>query len=116
MLQTELLSVPETLPFTVQLTDEQRQAERARYARMLSRLAGETCGLLVLDEVCDAVCEGLVDEDAVLALLDGCTGEIVLTGHRVPHRIMERADYVTRMEKGRHPFDRGQVGRLGVEW
>lgn len=112
----ELLAVPDTLPFSVQLTDVQREAERARYTDMLSRLEGESCGLLVLDEVCDAVCEGLVDENAVLALLDGCTGEVVLTGHRVPRRFLERADYVTHMEKQRHPFDRGQTRRLGVEW
>ena len=112
----ELLSVPDTLPFSFQLTDAQREAERARYAKMLSQIAGQSGDLLVLDEVCDAVCEGLVDEETVLALLDGCDGEVVLTGHRVPTRIMERADYVTRMEKQRHPFDRGQPARLGVEW
>ena len=112
----ELLAVPDTLPFTVQLTDVQRAAERARYTKMLSRLAGETCGLLVLDEVCDAVCEGLVDESAVLALLEGCAGEVALTGHCVPDRILEQADYVTYMEKKRHPFDRGENARIGVEW
>ena len=112
----ELLAVPDTLPFSFQLTDVQREAERARYAQMLSRLAGETCGLLVLDEVCDAIYEGLVDESAVLALLDGCAGEVVLTGHRVPDRFLERADYVTRMEKERHPFDRGVAACAGVEW
>ncbi len=112
----ELLTVPDTLPFTVQLTDVQRQAERARYAAWLSRLAEEHCGLLVLDEVCDAVCEGLVDEGAVLELLDGCAGEVVLTGHRVPKCLLERADYITRMENERHPFDRGAAARVGVEW
>ena len=112
----ELLAVPDALPFSFQLTDVQRAAERVRYTGMLSRLAGETWGLLVLDEVCDAVCEGLVDETAVLDLLDRCTGEVVLTGHHVPKRCLERADYVTHMEKERHPFDRGERARLGVEW
>ena len=112
----ELLPVPEKLPFTFQMTADQREAERERYAAWLARLAGQPCGLLVLDEVCDAVCEGLVDEEAVLALLDGCAGEVILTGHRVPERFLERADYITYMEKKRHPFDRGAIARSGVEW
>lgn len=112
----ELMEVPEALPFSFQLTDAQRETERTRYAQMLSQIPQQLCGLLVLDEVCDAVCEGLVDEDAVLTLLDSCAGEVVLTGHRVPDRFLNRADYITRMEKESHPFDRGMIARAGVEW
>ncbi len=111
-----VLAVPQQLPFSFQLTEEQRAVERDRYAQMLSRLAEEPWNLLVLDEVCDAVAAGLVDEERVLPLLDGAVGEVVLTGHRVPECFLVRADYVTRMEKQRHPFDRGQAARPGVEW
>lgn len=111
-----VLAVPQQLPFSFQLTEEQRAAERDRYAQMLSRLAEEPWDLLVLDEVCDAVEAGLVDEERVLSLLDGSVGEVVLTGHRVSEYFLVRADYVTHMEKQSHPFDRGQSARPGVEW
>lgn len=113
----ELLPVPDCLPFTFELTPAQQQQERERYARMLDRLrelAPQT-DLLVLDEVCDAIDTGLVDLAPVLTLLDGFDGEAVLTGRQGQRPLLERADYVTRMDKERHPFDRGQGARVGVE-
>lgn len=113
----ELLPVPDCLPFTFELTPDQFQQERERYTRMLDRL-GELApqtDLLVLDEVCDAIDAGLVDLASVLALLDRFGGEAVLTGRQGQRSLLERADYVTRMEKVRHPFDKGQGARVGVE-
>ena len=113
----ELLSLPDCLPFTFALTQEQREQERERYAQMLRQLEERKSGadLLVLDEVCDAIDAGLVELDAVLSLLDGYEGEAVLTGRQGQTELLERADYVTRMEKQKHPFDRGVAARVGVE-
>ena len=71
--------------------------------------------LQVLDEVCDAIDAGLVELETVLRLLDGCGGEAVLTGRQGQSELLARADYVTRMEKQKHPFDRGIEARVGVE-
>lgn len=113
----ELLPVPDCLPFTFELTPAQQQQERERYAGMLDRLRelAPQSDLLVLDEVCDAIDAGLVDLAAVLTVLDGFAGEAVLTGRQGQRSLLERADYVTRMDKVRHPFDRGQGARAGVE-
>ena len=113
-----LLPLPDCLPFTVQLTEEQRQEERERYAGMLARLEelAPQADLLVLDEVCDAVDAGLVALDDILSLLDGYSGEAVLTGRQGQEELLSRADYVTRMRKEKHPFDRGVEARKGVEW
>ncbi len=113
----ELLPLPDCLPFTFELTPDQCRQERERYARMLARLGELVPGadLLVLDEVCDAVDAGLVELSGVLALLDGYGGEVVLTGRQGQQRLLERADYVTRMDKQRHPFDKGVQARIGVE-
>lgn len=113
----ELLPLPDCLPFTFELTPEQLERERKRYADMLVRLEDmrDEADLLVLDEVCDAIDAGLVELDAVLSLLDGCKGEAILTGRQGQVELLTRADYVTRMEKQRHPFDRGQTARVGVE-
>jgi len=113
----ELLPLPECLPFTFELTPEQLDQERERYQRMLQQLQGraERADLLVLDEVCDAIDVGLVELEAVLSLLDGFGGEAVLTGRQGQPELLGRADYVTRMEKQKHPFDRGVGARMGVE-
>ncbi|MBE6972947.1 MAG: cob(I)yrinic acid a,c-diamide adenosyltransferase [Ruminococcaceae bacterium] len=114
----ELLPLPDCLPFTFQLTEQQREEERARYVDMMARLVAlaPRTELMVLDELCDAVDCGLVDLEAVLALLDRFSGEVVLTGRRGQRELLARADYVTRMEKEKHPFDRGIEARKGVEW
>lgn len=114
----EVLPVPDFLPFAFQLTPQQRQEERLRYERMLvqlSELAPQT-DLLVLDEVCDAIDCGLVDLAQVLRLLDHFSGEVVLTGRKGQPELLARADYVTGMEKVKHPYDRGMRAREGVEW
>ena len=116
--EVELLSLPDCLPFTFQLSEQQREEERRRYARMLERLGelAPQADLLVLDEVCDAVDCGLVEMEAVLNLLERCSSEVVLTGHRGQPDLLAQADYVTRMEKEKHPFDRGVEARKGIEW
>ena len=57
-----LLDVPGRVKFTFQLTEEERDADRLRARALLTdslRLASAPeCGLLVLDEVCDAVDAG----------------------------------------------------------
>jgi len=113
-----LLSVPQSLPFTFEMTQSQREQEKARYERMLDELErfAPSADLLVLDEVCDAVETGLVDPGRLLAALDRFEGEAVLTGRQPWPELLARADYVTRMEKVRHPFDRGIPARAGVEW
>ena len=113
----ELLPLPDCLPFTFELTPEQLGQERERYARMLRRLEElrDEAELLVLDEVCDAIDAGLVELAAVLRLLNGFGGEAVLTGRQGQPELLARADYVTRMEKQKHPFDRGVGARAGVE-
>ena len=114
----ELLPLPDCLPFTFQLTEEQRREERERYARMLSRLEelAPRVDLMVLDEVCDAIDCGLVESGDVLSLLNHYEGEVVITGRQGHGQLLLRADYVTRMEKEKHPFDRGVEAREGVEW
>ena len=116
--EVELLSLPDCLPFTFQLTELQRQQEGKRYAQMLAHLQtlASQADLLVLDEVCDAIDCGLVALEDVLTLLDGFSGEAVLTGRQGQPGLLLRSAYVTRMEKERHPFDCGLEGREGVEW
>lgn len=115
-----LMEVPERVKFTFQLTAEERLAEVERARRLLSdslhRAQEDGCGLLVLDEVCDAVDTGLLPLDVLLSALDRCPIEVVLTGHRPHPLLLERADYLTHFQKQRHPYDQGCPARSGIEF
>lgn len=75
-------------------------------------------GLLVLDELLDAVALGLVNESAVRLLIENKPDnlELVITGHTEIPWIFEKADYITEMVKRAHPYDKGVMGRRGIEF
>ena len=118
--QVTLLPVPEQLKFLFMMTETQRQREARRAQEMLSRArqaaADPDCGLVVLDEVCDGVNAGLLPLADLLELLDCARAEVVLTGRDPAPELVERADYITRFQKEKHPYDRGIPARSGVEF
>lgn len=118
--QVTLLPVPDHVKFSFALTPEERLAEAERAAALLAQ-AGllaqeESCGLLVLDEVCSAVRTGLLSLEAVLNVLDSLNTELVLTGREAQPELEARADYITRCFKMRHPYDQGVQARPGIEF
>lgn len=108
--------------FAFAMTDEQKQATTVLHNSHLVRLkelASEgAVDLLILDEVVDAFCLGLLDKEALLALLDNSPSnlELVLTGHSAPEELANRADYVTEMRMHRHPYQSGVKARRGIEY
>ena len=75
------------------------------------------CDLLILDEINVAASLGLVDEHAVLKLMDRKAHhiELVLTGRDAPASFIEKADLVTTMECTKHYFNKGEAARVGIE-
>lgn len=113
--------------FTWQMSDEQKREAAEVYALLLERAAAESMQLcqssdkpvlLVLDEVCAAVSSGLLSERAVTDLLDARPEnlEVVLTGRAPADGFLKRADYISQIEKVRHPFDDGLAARKGTEY
>jgi len=96
-----------------------KDVESARGA--LAR-AGEVIGsgaydVVILDEVNVALQYGLLELGDVLRVLESrpLHVEVVCTGRGAPIELMGIADYVTRMDALKHPFDRGVEGRRGIE-
>lgn len=115
-----LLDVPEQVKFSSSLTPEERQGEALRSRGLLEQAAAlalaPNCGLVVLDEACAAVETGLLELEPLLSFLDTARVEVVLTGRNPAQALLDRADYITRLEKVRHPYDRGVRARMGVEF
>lgn len=73
--------------------------------------------VIVLDEVIHACNKNLLEEKELLKLLEECPDhiELVLTGRNPSKRLLEKADYISEIEKLRHPFDKGVPARKGIE-
>jgi len=102
--------------------EEVSPAHRAR-ANAGLRLAREATlsrryDIIVLDEVNVALWFGLLEEEAVVKLLDERPPEIemVLTGRGAPKALLDRADLVTEMRAVKHYYNHGLQAREGIEY
>lgn len=112
--------------FTWQMSEEQKLEAGIYYEELLSKAfymahglsGGGKTVLLILDEVCAALNSGLIKESQLLALLDMRSEnmEIVMTGRNPSDMMIERAHYVSEIQKIKHPFDHGTGARKGIEY
>jgi len=108
--------------FIFQMDEAERAAAKADCERVFE-IAREAAAsgdwdVVVLDEVTDAVACGMLEESALLSLLEtrAPQTELVLTGHAPNKAVVDGADYVTEMKKQKHPYDRGLMARPGIEY
>jgi len=94
----------------------------AEAARGLA-LAREALGsgkhrLVILDEINVAVDYGLVKLDDALALIDACPEnvELVFTGRGAKPAVLGRADLVSEVREVKHPYQKGFVNRVGIDY
>jgi cob(I)alamin adenosyltransferase len=95
-----------------------RAAATEALAETRRLLSSDECDLLVLDEVNTAVYFGVVAASEVIAAVRSRRQgvEVVLTGRNAPTEFIEYADYVSRIESMKHPYDKGLAAREGIEW
>lgn len=74
--------------------------------------------LLVLDEIIIAVNCAYLDEGDLIEFIKNKPDklELVLTGRGATDAMIEIADYVTILEKEKHPYDKGLQSRMGIEY
>src|SRR5690606_13659322 len=74
--------------------------------------------LIVLDELAVAIAVRLVTEEAAWRLIDTALeyGDTVVTGRYAGEKLVARADYISRIEAQKHPFEEGQPARRGIEF
>lgn len=115
--------------FSSTMNEQQKEEMRKQYKELLDtalqalknqKNADSKQGVslvVVLDEVIHACNKKLLKEEALLKLLEECPDntEVVLTGRNPSKRLLEKADYISEIEKRRHPFDRGVSARKGIE-
>jgi cob(I)alamin adenosyltransferase len=94
-------------------------AEAARGVRLAREALGSgKYRLVILDEVNVAVDYGLVKLDDALALVGSCPEgvELVFTGRAAKPAVLDRADLVSEVREVRHPYQKGYVNRVGIDY
>lgn len=111
-------------PFLFNLTPEQQEyyAElyRDEFENITSEVKSGKYDLCILDEVIDAACLNLISGEDLISLMDTKPAgtELVITGHEYgtdPECYKAHADYVTNFRKEKHPYDKGEGCREGIE-
>jgi cob(I)alamin adenosyltransferase len=99
-----------------------RESSREDVINGLAELAAfiqkEKPDLLVLDEILISVRDGTVAETELLEFiaLKPFNLELVLTGRGASDGLIEVADYVSYIQKVKHPYDRKIKSRQGIEF
>jgi len=74
--------------------------------------------MFILDEVNVAVSLKLITAQEVLDLLKDLPDEklVLLTGRDAPQEFIEAADLATEMRELKHPFNKGKMGKITIEF
>lgn len=73
--------------------------------------------LLLLDEICNALDDGLLKQSVVLKLLKSRDKtHIVLTGRNASAQLKKTADLVSNITKEKHPYDVGKIAVKGLDF
>ena len=108
--------------FTYQMTAEERQISeeknRAHLDEVFKVFNASDYDVLVLDEAVTAAGRYMIDEEKLQSYISAFPEdkELVLTGNPPELWMIEAADYVTDMEKIKHPYDKGKDARKGIEF
>ena len=118
----EVIRTHEVKKFTNQMNEEELKIARDNCTSCINSakdaLASGDYGLIVLDEVVDAVNTKLVDSNVLIDALSNraTTTEVVMTGRNPGDEIIDAADYLTIMTALKHPYRRGVASRKGIEY
>lgn len=104
------------MPKKVSWNMEKAEKEKLKllYNNVLDKILRDSFTLVVLDEALDAISSDLISEDTILRLCKKC--EVVLTGRGSCEKLYRAADYITVMKKERHPYDKCEKARKGIEY
>lgn len=107
--------------FTYEMTAEELKecscAQQQLLEETINYCDENDVNLVVFDEILSAINKGMVDVDMFIDFLDTRSKklEVIITGRNPIDELFNRADYVTRMEKLKHPYDSGIAARIGIE-
>lgn len=107
--------------FSFQMTEEEKKQRKEFYRQQFEmavrKATEEKFDVLFLDETIYTIRAGLLDEELVLDFLKHKPEnlEVILTGNTPSQNMIDAADYVSEIHKIKHPYNKGQAARDGIE-
>lgn len=105
----DVVAAPDSLPFNP------GEAYRPWVDNAISVVKNSDADMIILDEFLDLIPEYISASDAVNLLSDS-SREYIIIGHKRADELFDIADYVTKFEKEKHPYDKGALARKGIEF
>jgi cob(I)alamin adenosyltransferase len=95
-----------------------REAAAEGLATAREKITSGDYPLVILDEINNAIHEGLLDVADVLAVLREKPEavHVILTGRDAPPELIQMADLVTEMKEIKHPFRQGILAQKGFDY
>lgn len=110
------------------MSDAEKIAANDGYHALLEKAIALTLGagaatafdLVVLDEAISCYNYGFLAKDTLLSFCEKANGvtdfEVVLTGRDPDEALLALGDYVSEIQKIKHPYDHGVLARKGIEF
>lgn len=102
------------------VVDHAKKEEHIHAAQHALKKAEEmlhTVDVLFLDEICNAISDGLLEEKDVIAFIKKRkTTHIIITGRNASSSLIEHADLVSEIQKVKHPYDKGIMAIQGLDF
>lgn len=101
--------------------EEHRKAAEDTWELAKGEVVSGKWDLVVLDEINNALHLNLLNIDDVVNFIakikkDGIGVDVILTGRDADERLMEIADIVTEMREIKHPYQKGEEAKKGIEF
>jgi len=95
-----------------------RKAADEGFALAEEKIQSDAYDVVILDEINNAVGDGLITIEQVLSLLDRKPPRLhlILTGRNAHERLVERAHMVTEMREIKHPYQQGILAQKGIDF
>lgn len=119
-LGAEILGLTDEHPFFNKLiTKEEHKIQTQAGVETLKKLIlSNNFDMLIMDEILISVRDEFLEEELLIEFIKNKPKnlELVMTGRGATNKIIEIADYVSNIEKIKHPMDNGVMSREGIEF
>ena len=103
--------------FVFQPDIQEKDAAMQGWEHAKKVIKGNEYDVVILDEINCVLEKGLIPLNEVLEIVKNHGKvELILTGRDAPKELMEAADYVSVINRVKHPWQKGIVARKGLEY